>query len=106
MTMTDAENTSPDVEDSVPMPAGTRVYYFGPDVALLDLPEPEARLPPALTGAEEDIALRVFEGATNREIAEARGVSIKTIGNQLASIYRKLGVASRTELVLLLRHVP
>jgi DNA-binding CsgD family transcriptional regulator len=73
---------------------------------LFELLEPEARIPPALTDAEQDIALRVFQGETTQQIARARGVSSKTIGNQLESIFRKLGVTSRAELVLFLRHVP
>lgn len=66
---------------------------------------PEARIPEALTAAEQDIAARVFLGETTPEIARARGVSRKTVTNQLESIFRKLGVFSRAELVLLLRHV-
>ena len=104
--MTDDASASPDEYATVPMPEGTRVRHLGPDLALLELVEPEARVPPALSEAEQDIALRVFQGATTQEIAEARAVSPKTIGNQLDSIFRKLGVASRAELVLFLRHVP
>lgn len=37
-----------------------------------------------------------------REIAETRGVSLRTIQNQLLSIFAKLGLESRTELALLL----
>ncbi|MDQ3032586.1 MAG: helix-turn-helix transcriptional regulator [Myxococcota bacterium] len=78
---------------------------LGPDLALIELPLPEAELPLALSDAEQDVALAVFEGATNQEIATARGVSVKTVGNQLESIYRKLHVTSRAELVLRLRRV-
>jgi DNA-binding CsgD family transcriptional regulator len=95
-----------DDDDDIPLPEGASVDFLGPDLALLELPEPEMRVPPALTQAEEDVALRVFRGETNESIARARGVSPKTVGNQLESIFRKLGVASRAELVLLLRHVP
>ena len=48
-------------------------------------------------------ALEVFRGASNAEIARHRGASVKTIANQLDTIYRKLAVTSRAELVLLLR---
>lgn len=70
---------------------------------LLSFPLPQAGIPAALTEAEQDVALRVYRGASNAEIARERGVSSKTIGKQLESIYRKLGVSSRTELVLRLR---
>ena len=90
-------------DDTFPMPAGAQVEYLTPELALLSFPVREAKIPEALTVAEQDVALQVYAGATNKEIAEARGVSPKTIGNQLESIYRKLGVTSRAELVLRLR---
>jgi DNA-binding CsgD family transcriptional regulator len=85
-----------------PMPAGTHVEHLGPDLALLSFPLAEAALPQALTPAEQEVALQVYVGASNKQIAHARGVSARTIGNQLESIYRKLRVSSRAELVLLL----
>ena len=90
----------------IPLPEGASVRHLAPDLVLLELAKPKACIPPALTEAEQDIALRVFQGETTQRIARARGVSAKTVGNQLESIFRKLGVASRTELVLFLRHVP
>lgn len=35
---------------------------------------------------------------SNAEIAERRGTSPRTVANQVASLFRKLGVASRSEL--------
>jgi DNA-binding NarL/FixJ family response regulator len=55
----------------------------------------------ALTAAELAIAEGAIEGASTRALARARGVSERTVANQLASIYRKLGVYSRQELVAL-----
>jgi DNA-binding NarL/FixJ family response regulator len=53
---------------------------------------------PRLTPAEHDIVVRLLEGLTNVEIARARHVKPRTIANQIASIFRKLGVCSRVEL--------
>ena len=53
----------------------------------------------ALTRAELAVATALIEGASNREIAAARGSSVRTVANQVASIFRKLGVRSRGELV-------
>jgi DNA-binding CsgD family transcriptional regulator len=39
------------------------------------------------------------EGMTNREIAQALFVSVKTVEGQLAAAYQKLGVHNRRELV-------
>ena len=51
-----------------------------------------------LTSQECQVASLVAEGATNREAASQLFVSPKTIETHLSSIYRKLGVRSRTEL--------
>jgi DNA-binding CsgD family transcriptional regulator len=52
-----------------------------------------------LTPQELQVALQVAEGKTNKEAAAALFLSPKTIEFHLASVYRKLGVASRRELI-------
>jgi DNA-binding CsgD family transcriptional regulator len=49
--------------------------------------------------------LATLNGATQQQIAESRGVSPRTIANQLAVAYRKVGVASRMELAAKLSRV-
>jgi DNA-binding CsgD family transcriptional regulator len=51
-----------------------------------------------LTPSELQVALRVAEGLTNREVAGVLFLSPKTVEHHLSAIYRKLGVRSRTEL--------
>ena len=51
-----------------------------------------------LTLQELQVALRVAEGATNREAAAALFISPKTVEAHLSRIYGKLGLRSRTEL--------
>lgn len=53
---------------------------------------------PPVTDAEAATLALVLDGKSNREIALARGVSERTIANQLASAFKKLGVRSRYEL--------
>lgn len=53
----------------------------------------------ALTGRERDVVRLAAEGATNRVIAEQLYVSPRTVETHLGSIYRKLGVANRRELI-------
>jgi len=48
----------------------------------------------------------VAAGASNREAAAALFVSPKTIESHLNSVYRKLGIRSRTELVRRLPDTP
>ena len=52
-----------------------------------------------LTGAEYEVAVFVLAGRSNAEIARTRQVSPRTVANQVASLFRKLGVSSRGELV-------
>ena len=57
--------------------------------------------PDALTATEERVASLVAAGWTNREVATALFMSVKTVESNLRQIYRKLGVASRRELARL-----
>jgi DNA-binding CsgD family transcriptional regulator len=90
----------------LPPPRGLRVkrtVIGGEDVLLLSFPLDPIALPPGLTEVEREIVLEVARGASNADIARARGRSARTIANQLASIYGKLGVSGRAELVARLR---
>jgi DNA-binding CsgD family transcriptional regulator len=51
-----------------------------------------------LTPTEEQVARLVAEGRTNREVAEAMFLTVRTVEWNVSRIYRKLGVRSRTEL--------
>ena len=51
-----------------------------------------------LTPAEREVARAVLRGLTNEQVARMRGCSPRTVAVQLASIYRKLEIASRSEL--------
>lgn len=61
-----------------------------------------ARRPVAIAGqltrSERDVAWRAAQGESARQIAAARRTSKRTVDHQLASIFRKLGIASRSEL--------
>lgn len=59
---------------------------------------PEASVP-NLTGAERQVVTLLIQGLGTKAIARERGVSLNTVSNQLASIYRKCGVNSREELL-------
>ena len=85
-------------------PRGLEVHTLAtPDdeyvIVSYDLP---TAVPPAgLTPAEEEVVLAVSAGLTNGEIAELCGTSQRTVANQLRSIFAKLGLSSRAELVLM-----
>ena len=57
--------------------------------------------PPApltLTATEERVAALAASGHTNRQVAQALFLSPRTVEDNLARIYRKLGITSRAEL--------
>lgn len=56
-----------------------------------------------LTAAEREIACGVCEGLGNEEIAARLRKSVKTVKGQLTSIYKKLGVTGRAQLLVKLR---
>ena len=52
----------------------------------------------SLTSAESQVAERVADGLTSRQIAERLFVSPRTVDAHLAHIYRKLGISTRARL--------
>ena len=55
-----------------------------------------------LTTAERRVAAVVAAGSTNKAAAATLFLSVKTVDAHLQSIYRKLGIGSRTELAVLM----
>lgn len=53
-----------------------------------------------LTQREDQVAVLVAEGLTNREVARRLGLREHTVSNYLFKIYEKLGISSRMELAL------
>ncbi len=63
-----------------------------------DLLEIRGGTGPALTETESGILRLIAQGKTYKEIAAARSVSVKTIGNHVQALFRKFDVHSRGEL--------
>ena len=88
----------------VAVPEGLEAYSFGigsDSYVLLTFPAPEDAVVPTgdgLTSSECAVLALVLGGQSNAEIARARGTSVRTIANQVAAVYQKLGVGSRREL--------
>ncbi|WP_433016692.1 AAA family ATPase [Kribbella sp. CA-294648] len=68
------------------------------ELARLDVPS-RSRLPSELTDNELQIVAMVRDGSTNREIAAALYLSVKAVESQLTRLYRRFGVANRTQLL-------
>ena len=64
---------------------------------------PEALFPRptgALTGREREVVGRLAEGMSNKQIAQALGISVRTVTVHVSNVLRKTGAASRTEVAL------
>lgn len=84
------------------VPAQLEAATFGvddDDYVVFSFPLPELEPPACLSAAEREVVRGLLRGESNAEIAEARGCAVRTVANQLRSIFRKLGVTSRAEVV-------
>ena len=99
----DARSQSPIVDTTrLPAPSDLEAYRFevdGDEYAVFAFELPEVKLPATLSRAEREVVRAVAGGCSNAEIAKRRGTSTHTVANQLRSIYSKLGVTSRLELI-------
>lgn len=83
---------------------GLRVSLPSMELGILRLaPFP---VPTSLTVAEGHVARALLAGLRYREIAQHRGVSVRTIEHQIASIFRKLNLHSREMLACGARELP
>jgi ATP/maltotriose-dependent transcriptional regulator MalT len=57
-----------------------------------------AALPPAFTNREREIAVLIARGSSNREIAEAMSLSVRTVESHIYRACAKVGVAGRAGL--------
>jgi DNA-binding CsgD family transcriptional regulator len=82
-------------------PAGLQLTWLSLDgewLAVLSYPLRQRAPLVGLTRTERDVVDHVIAGRSNAEIARHRGTSARTVANQVAVIFRKLGVGSRREL--------
>lgn len=78
---------------------GWELVVDGHQYVLLEWPARAAREPVDLTPAERDVLAGILRGDSNATIARRRRTRPRTVANQVASLFRKLGVRSRSELV-------
>jgi DNA-binding CsgD family transcriptional regulator len=92
----------PPKSDHPLVPIGLEAATFGvddDDYVLFSFPLPELEPPACLSAAEREVVRGLLGGQSNAEIAKARSCSVRTVANQVRSIFRKLGVSSRAEVV-------
>lgn len=73
-------------------------FRFGKEQFAVMSEEAPALVTPTLTAAERDVLELLLAGSSNAEIAKKRKTAIRTVANQVASLFRKFGVGSRAEL--------
>ncbi|CAG1772079.1 partial Putative HTH-type transcriptional regulator, partial [uncultured bacterium] len=68
------------------------------ELVVMSFPLPDQADLGGLTSAEREIVVLVLRGLSSQAIADRRATSVRTVANQLASIFKKLGVSGRGEL--------
>ncbi len=65
----------------------------------ITISRPDHMLADLLTGAEYEVIKLLIEGRSYEEIGLERGTSVRTVANQVAFSFRRLGVSGRTDLL-------
>ena len=87
-------------EDQLNRCARSACFSDGDTVLLvISAVRPEAQLAPVLSPAEFAVVRGLLEGRNYVEIARKRGTSTRTVANQLAAAFRRLGVSGRASLL-------
>ncbi|HEY4057163.1 MAG TPA: helix-turn-helix transcriptional regulator [Kofleriaceae bacterium] len=79
-------------------PAGLAMHVIDKDLAIFEWDIGVTAEVSLLTAAEREVLQAIVSGDSNAAIATSRGVSARTIANQVSAILRKLGASSRYEL--------
>jgi DNA-binding NarL/FixJ family response regulator len=85
------------------VPRGIRAEqaaHRGKPAVRVSFPVPKVNWSDTLTSAEKDVDDDILAGLPNVAIGRKRGSSVRTVVNQVASIFRKVGAHSRLELCL------
>jgi DNA-binding CsgD family transcriptional regulator len=89
------------VVEAPPGMVADRFDIDGDAFVLFEWPLPQTVVVSAPTTAEREVLRLLLEGFSNAEIAQRRGRSLRTVANQVGSIFRRLDVKSRFELFAL-----
>jgi DNA-binding NarL/FixJ family response regulator len=71
---------------------------------IVSTPRPDTMLLEAFTPAQGVVARLFVEGKSHSEIAARRGISMRTVANQLAAVFHRLAVSGRLQLIEHLVH--
>ena len=91
-----AEGKAMTIEEAIEY-ALSEKEYSTPSTPTLERP-PAAKPMGNLTRREQEVAVLVARGLTNRQISTELGISERTAGNHVARILHKLGLCSRAQI--------
>lgn len=78
--------------------AGANAPASAPRVyQVVSVARPDLDIGSVLSGAEYAVARLLVEGKSYAEMALLRGTSVRTVANQVASVFQKVGVSGRSE---------
>lgn len=98
------ESAEPSGPGAFPVPAGLEAHVMGDGadaLLILSFALSEPAPPSGLSLAEREVVRLASRGLSNAQIARERTTSVRTVANQLSSVFGKLRIGSRMELVLL-----
>jgi DNA-binding NarL/FixJ family response regulator len=84
----------------------SQITHADTTYSIVSTPRPEHCLASALSNAEYAVTRLLVEGQSHAQIAARRQTSVRTVANQLAAAFHKLGVSGRCELVCKLVAIP
>jgi len=80
----------------------SRLKWAGRTYTVISVERPDRALKHRLSESEYAVACTLVEGKTHAEIAQLRGTSTRTVANQLSTLFHKLKISGRAELLALL----
>lgn len=81
------------------VPVECRVTELGPRISLLSVSRPDGWLNGVLSPCERKVLRARVDGSSHDDVARVFAISRRTVANQIASGYKKLGVSGRLELL-------
>ena len=83
----------------------SELQFEGESYVVVSVARPDLRFPVSLSMAETEVLRRLLAGDTYAQISGARATSPRTVANQLATAFKKLGVSGRRATIeRLIRH--
>jgi len=73
--------------------------YAGARYFVVSVRRPDLTFPSRLSAAETAVIHELVSGLSYADIAEKRATSVRTVANQIAAAFRKLGVSGRQSLI-------